>query len=123
MNACIGVGRTQEAEALLYELLARPFLQADVRVFNILLKGYAASGDLGRFDGVLADIRAAGLAPTAPTYNTIINTYVDAGRMEEVRGFVMWSDRSCWLYSAMLSMWCSLKSPCGSTAPWLSIDP
>lgn len=60
-------------------------IPADIRVFNILLKGYSRRGGVAAVAGVMQEMADAGLKPSAVTYNTLIDTYVKAGELPQAR--------------------------------------
>ena len=84
INACISVGKLTEARALLKDMQQQS-ISPDVRVFNILLKGYSRKGGVSAVPGILQEMTDAGLKPSAVTYNTLIDTYVRAGQLLEAR--------------------------------------
>ena len=84
MNACISVGKLTEARQLLQDMKQRN-IALDIRVFNILLKGYSRRGGVSAVPGVLQEMTDAGLKPSAVTYNTLIDTYVTAGQLAQAR--------------------------------------
>jgi len=66
MNACIGVGRLDEATALL-DGGVRAGVRLDARAYNVLLKGHARAGAPGALAGLVARLRAApARAPPGP---------------------------------------------------------
>lgn len=73
----------EEARSLLGGMRAAGY-PPDIRIFNILLKGYAQSRGVDVISGLLESIRAEGLKPSATTYNTLINAYVNYGMLREV---------------------------------------
>lgn len=84
MNACISVGKLTEARALLQDMKQQN-IPADIRVFNILLKGYSRRGGVAAVAGIMQEMSDAGLKPSAVTYNTLIDTYVNAGQLPQAR--------------------------------------
>ncbi len=84
MNACISVGKLTEARQLLQDMKQRS-IALDIRVFNILLKGYSRRGGVSAVPGILQEMADAGLKPSAVTYNTLIDTYVTAGQLAQAR--------------------------------------
>ena len=58
MNACIGVGRLDEASALLEGAVAAG-VRLDARAYNVLLKGHARAGDPDALAGIVAHMREA----------------------------------------------------------------
>ncbi len=58
MNACIGVGRLDEAAALL-DAGVRAGVRLDARAYNVLLKGHARAGAPGALAGLVARMRDA----------------------------------------------------------------
>lgn len=84
MNACISVGRLTEARALIQDMKQQS-IPADIRVFNILLKGYSRRGGVAAVPGIMQEVAHAGLKPSAVTYNTLIDTYVNAGQLPQAR--------------------------------------
>ena len=84
MNACISVGQLDEARQLLQDMKQQKIVP-DVRVFNILLKGYSRRGGVSAISGILQEMTDAGLKPSAVTYNTVIDTYVTAGQLVQAR--------------------------------------
>ena len=84
MNACISVGQLDEARQLLQDMKQQKIVP-DVRVFNILLKGYSRRGGVSAISGILQEMTDAGLKPSAVTYNTVIDTYVTAGQLIQAR--------------------------------------
>ena len=60
-------------------------IPADIRVFNILLKGYSRRGGVAAVAGIMQEMADAGLKPSAVTYNTLIDTYVNAGQLPQAR--------------------------------------
>ena len=57
----------------------------DIRVFNILLKGYSRRGGVSAIPGILQEMADACLKPSAVTYNTLIDTFVRAGQLSQAR--------------------------------------
>lgn len=84
MNACISVGKLKEARALIQDMKQQN-IHADIRVFNILLKGYSRRGGVAAVPGIMQEMANAGLKPSAVTYNTLIDTYVNAGQLPQAR--------------------------------------
>lgn len=84
MNACISVGKLAEARALIQDMKQQSIL-ADIRVFNILLKGYSRRGGVAAVPGIMQEMADAGLKPSAVTYNTLIDTYVNAAQLPQAR--------------------------------------
>ena len=84
MNACISVGKLTEARALIQDMKQQS-IPADIRVFNILLKGYSRRGGVAAVPGIMQEMADAGLKPSAVTYNTLIDTYVNAGQLPQAR--------------------------------------
>lgn len=83
LNACVTVGRLDEARALLSDMQAAG-LEPDVRAYNILLKGAGNAGQLPLLEELLRQMNTAGVAPTAVTYNSVISAYVRVGDMSRV---------------------------------------
>lgn len=82
IKACVDVGKVEDA----WQVLAQMVLageQADVRAYNILLKGHSRCRDTAGLDRVLQRMAADGVQPSAVTYNTLIDSYVRAGSVEE----------------------------------------
>ena len=84
MNACISVGKLTEARCLVQDM-KRLNIQLDIRVFNILLKGYSRAGDMSTVTSLLREVNYAGLKFSAVTYNTLIDMYARAGQLQEAR--------------------------------------
>ena len=84
MNACIQVGKLSQARQLVHTMQQQD-IPVDVRVFNILLKGYRQKGEVSAVPGVLQELALAGLKPSDVTYNTLIDTYVTAGQLRQAR--------------------------------------
>lgn len=84
MNACISVGKLTEARQLLQDMRQQK-IPLDIRVFNILLKGYSRRGGVSAVSGILQEMADAHLKPSAVTYNTLIDTYVRAGQLVQAR--------------------------------------
>ena len=84
MNACISVGKLTEARQLLQDMKQRN-IALDIRVFNILLKGYSRRGGVSAVPSILQEMADTGLKPSAVTYNTLIDTYVTAGQLAQAR--------------------------------------
>ena len=84
MNACISVGKLTEARTLIQDMKQQN-IPADIRVFNILLKGYSRKGGVAAVSGIMQEVSDAGLKPSAVTYNTLIDTYVNAGQLPQAR--------------------------------------
>jgi pentatricopeptide repeat protein len=81
MHACVCVGKTAEAMALLEPLrtaagaVGRPVVSAH----NLLMKPAAAAADPTTARKLFADMRRRGLAPDVVTYNTLLSAFVSAG--------------------------------------------
>ena len=84
MNACTSVGKLTEARQLLQDMRQQN-IPVDIRVFNILLKGYSRRGGVSAVSGILQELAEAGLKPSAVTYNTLIDTYGRAGQLAEAK--------------------------------------
>ena len=56
INACVTVGRLQEAQQTMDEMRAHS--SPDVRAFNILIKGYSRAGDVAALQRTLQSIRS-----------------------------------------------------------------
>ena len=84
MNACTSVGKLTEARGLIQDMKQKN-IPLDIRVFNILLKGYSRQGGISAVPGILQEMADAGLKPSAVTYNTLIDTYVRAGQLSHAR--------------------------------------
>lgn len=83
MNACIAVGRIGEAERLL-EWMRQQGLRVDARSYNLLLKGYARTGEVAKMRELLEDMQSRGVEPSIASYNTMINVHVRRQDMAEV---------------------------------------
>ena len=83
MNACVGVGRIEEATSIL-ETMIDSGLRPDVRSYNILLKGLAGSKDLEGMQRLLDDMRARQVSASMVTYNIVVDAFAQEGRLEEV---------------------------------------
>jgi pentatricopeptide repeat protein len=83
MNACVGVGRIEEATSIL-ETMIDSGLRPDVRSYNILLKGLAGSKDLEGMQRLLDDMRARQVGASVVTYNIVVDAFAQEGRLEEV---------------------------------------
>ena len=58
MNACIGVGRLDEAAALL-DAAVTAGVRLDARAYNVLLKGHARGGDPAALAGIMEQMQRA----------------------------------------------------------------
>lgn len=78
VDGFVAAGRTADAETLLAHL--SPTAPPNRVVFNTLLRGYAALGPSGALQvlALLNRMRAAGCAPEADTYTTLIAAAVAA---------------------------------------------
>lgn len=83
MNACVGVGRIDEARSILQSMIDSG-LQPDARAYNVLLKGLASSGDLEAMQSMLDDMRKGHVSATVVTYNIAVDAFAKRGRLEEV---------------------------------------
>ena len=95
MKACVDVGRLQEAEELL-DRAERSGSSAsrDVRSYNILLHGYANSGDLASMIELLTEIQTKKIHLSSITYNTLIGAYAKAGDLARAR---MWMEEAIYV--------------------------
>ena len=84
MNACVSVGKLSEAKELLQDMKDQN-LPLDIRVYNILLKGLSRKGKTNAIPAVLQEMQEADIKPSSVTYNTLINSYVEDGQLEEAR--------------------------------------
>ncbi len=84
MNASVGLGYVDEAAKLLRTMQSSG-MRADVRAYNILLKGYASARELGAMQATLAEMERFQVAPSLVTYNILIDNFVNEGRLEQVR--------------------------------------
>ena len=80
--ACTRSGLMVEAEALL-ETMCREG-SADVRGFNMLIKGYAKCENFEAMVRVMGRMQELDIKPIVSTYNTLIDAYSSKGRMAEV---------------------------------------
>ena len=83
MNACVGTGRIGEATSIL-ETMNASGLRPDVRAYNTLLKGLAASKDLEAMEALLGDMREGQISASVITYNIVVDAFAKEGRLEEV---------------------------------------
>ena len=83
MNACVGIGRISEASSIL-ETMNASGLRPDVRAYNTLLKGLAASKDLEAMETLLDDMRGGQIKPSVVTYNIVVDAFAKEGRLKEV---------------------------------------
>ena len=83
MNACVGIGRISEATSIL-ETMNASGLRPDVRAYNTLLKGLAASKDLEAMETLLDDMREGQMSPSVVTYNIVVDAFAKEGRLKEV---------------------------------------
>jgi pentatricopeptide repeat protein len=86
MNACIAVGRVDEAERLLERMHQQGF-RVDARAYNLLLKGYARTGKIAKMRELLEEMQHRGVEPSTASYNTMISVHVRMQDMAEVRHF------------------------------------
>lgn len=84
MNASVGLGYVDEAAKLL-RMMQNSGMRADVRAYNILLKGYASARNLGAMQATLAEMERLQVAPSLVTYNILIDAFVNEGRLEQAR--------------------------------------
>jgi pentatricopeptide repeat protein len=83
MNACIAVGKIEEARDLLERMHSGGF-NPDVRSYNILLKGYARIGDTEGMQDLVMQMRGRGVEPSPTSYNTLVDAYVRKCDLSEV---------------------------------------
>lgn len=83
MNACIGLGYVDEAAGLLRTMQGSG-MRADVRAYNILLKGQANAHSLSAMQATMADMERLQVAPSVVTYNILIDAFVNEGLLEQV---------------------------------------
>jgi len=93
MQACVGVGKLVEAEAILdtREVLVGERKddrndtsdRNDVRTYNILINGYAKERNSAGIEALFKRMLAANVRPTVTTYNALVSSHVKSGRMDE----------------------------------------
>ncbi|KAK9825475.1 hypothetical protein WJX81_008217 [Elliptochloris bilobata] len=120
MNACIGVGRLDEAAALL-DAAVRAGVQLDARAYNVLLKGHARARDPGALAGIVAQMRQAQVQPSVVTYNTLVDAYTKAGWRNRARGALEQAQRAgarldAWSYSPLVNGCCQAGDLAGALA-------
>lgn len=91
MQACVGVGKLEEAEEIL-DLIERgnsngvkqaTTSDQDARTYNILINGYAKERNTAGIEALFRRMLAAKVRPTIITYNALISSHVKSGRVEE----------------------------------------
>eukprot|EP00889_Picochlorum_renovo_P001348 jgi/Picre1/28378/NNA_003783.t1 len=82
MQACVGVGKFDEAEEIL-NLLEERDAAADIRTYNILINGYAKKRDTSAIESLFDKMRVSGVKPSITTYNALISSHAKRGRMGE----------------------------------------
>lgn len=121
MNACVGVGRLPEAEALLKSVAAAGEAQ-DVRAYNILLKHYSRAADAAvRLPRLLSRMEAAGVQPSPVTYNILVDGYVRTGAMHEARKAMQRAKQAgvrldAWSYSSLVKGYTNAGDLAGAEA-------
>ena len=83
MNACVGLGYVDEAAELL-RTMQKSGMRADVRAYNILLKGQANARSLSSMQATMADMERLQVAPSVVTYNILIDAFANEGLLEQV---------------------------------------
>ena len=107
MQACVGVDRLGEAEAILEKIERRTREEHekkneeksvsnesnksksrresghDVRTYNILINGYAKQRNTAGIEALFKRMLAANIRPTITTYNALVSSHVKSGRMDE----------------------------------------
>ena len=84
MNACVGMGRIEEASSIL-KGMQRSGLKPDVRAYNVLLKGLAGAKDMEAMQWLLEDMRDSQVSASVITYNIVVDAFAKEGRLAEVR--------------------------------------
>ena len=72
----------QEAESILETVMSSGL--ADIRIFNMLIKGYAQTS-IESMERVIERMKTLKVKPIISTYNTLIDAYSSKGLMKEVR--------------------------------------
>lgn len=83
MNACVGLGYVDEAAELL-RTMQKSGMRADVRAYNILLKGQANARSLSSMQATMSDMERMQVAPSVVTYNILIDAFANEGLLEQV---------------------------------------
>ena len=83
MNACVGMGRIEEASSIL-EGMQRSGLRPDVRAYNVLLKGLAGAKDMEAMQWLLEGMRSSQVSASVITYNIVVDAFAKEGRLAEV---------------------------------------
>lgn len=82
MQACVGIGKLEEAEEIL-NLLEERNAAADIRTYNILINGYAKKRATSSIESLFDRMRLSGVKPSITTYNALISSHAKRGRMGE----------------------------------------
>lgn len=88
MKACVDVGKIDEAQDLLECSIAQTG-KADVRAYNIIIKGHASNKDIPALEAVVEDMKTAGVKPSSVTFNILIDAHARAGMLEKAREQMM----------------------------------
>ncbi|CAL8460726.1 g257 [Coccomyxa elongata] len=110
MNASVGLGYVDEAAKLLRTMQSSG-MRADVRAYNILLKGYASARELGAMQATLAEMERLQVAPSLVTYNILIDAFVNEGRLEQAAAKLKEAQRlglrlDVWSYNTLIKGYC-----------------
>jgi len=81
LDVCVKAGDLRRACSLVKDMQKNDMV--DIITYNILLKGHCSKGDYKGARQVLHEINAAGLKPNDVSYNSLINTAVDVGNVNE----------------------------------------
>lgn len=121
MKACVAIGRVEEAEELLKLLKkSRKQLDGDLKAYNILLHGYATSGNLAAMINLVNEMRSKKIVFSSVTYNTLIGAYAKSGNLVKARE---WMDEAikegtkldAWSHTLMLKGYIEVENIAAAT--------
>lgn len=106
MKASAAVYRMDEAEGII-DFVNKNLGNADVRMYNILLKGYASKGNMKKMLEVKERILQANLKPSSVTYNTMIHACIRSGNLRMAKSLMQEAETSgagldAWSYTTLL---------------------
>eukprot|EP01026_Neomeris_dumetosa_P050391 TRINITY_DN4417_c0_g1_i2.p1 TRINITY_DN4417_c0_g1~~TRINITY_DN4417_c0_g1_i2.p1 ORF type:complete len:628 (+),score=66.31 TRINITY_DN4417_c0_g1_i2:108-1991(+) len=109
LNACSEIGEMSQA----LQLLTR-FESNDLRVYNMIIKGYGRMGDLAAARKWVRIMKQRGVQPSIVTYNTLVHSAVRAGQILVARSFMDKALREnltldAWTYASLLQGYLEAK--------------
>lgn len=106
MKASAAVFKMDEAEGII-DFVNKNLGNADVRMYNILLKGYASVGNMKKMLQVKERILQAKLQPSSVTYNTMIHACIRGRNLQMAKSLMQEAETTgagldAWSYTTLI---------------------